>query len=263
MDESINIRSFTDLLKDTYSFNQLAYDQNPGWGVLLNLYNQNYIFGKKDEINIPKKIHQVWLGSPVPERYNEWRKSWKRFNPNWEYRLWTDDDLNPSEINITNWTVFNSITNMGQKSDYLRYHILNQYGGLYADTDYECLKPFDELRYAKFLAGISYDAKPIVNIAILGSVPGHPILQNVLKTMVIRPGDSSKNVMSTSGPYFFTKSFFETIGAYMEGVVILPPQYLYPFPNELGFKSRNGRDYIKDYSYAIHYWDVSWIKVKK
>jgi mannosyltransferase OCH1-like enzyme len=254
------IESFTNLLKDTYTFDKAIYNNDKGWQVLRYLYNHNFIFADKSIPRIPKKIHQIWLGSPVPEKYKDWMESWKQFNPDWEYRLWTDKDLTEDQIHITDWDIFNEIGNMGQKADYLRYHILNQFGGLYVDTDFECLAPFDSLRYAKFLAGITYDKNPIVNIAIIGGIPHHPIIERVLRTMEVKPGDSSKHVFNTTGPYFFTKCFFEEVGEYMEGVVVLAPQYFYPFPNEKGFQERNGKDYIKECSYAIHYWDISWIK---
>jgi len=263
MEDLVNIKGFTALLESTYTFDREKYYSHPGWSVLCNLYNQNFIFANKNVHKIPKKIHQVWLGSPVSDKYTAWRESWKKLNPDWEYKLWTDKDLRESKIHITNWKAFNSITNMGQKSDYLRYHILDQFGGIYADTDYECLKPFDTLLYADFLAGISYDAAPIVNIAILGSVPNHPILKKLISSMVVKPSDKSKDVFNSTGPLFFTKCFFEVVGSYIEGIVVLPPDYFYPFPNQSGFQNRNGRDYIKDCSYGIHYWDVSWIKPKK
>jgi mannosyltransferase OCH1-like enzyme len=260
------IIDFTDSFKATYSFDQLEYDQNPRWKILHDLYMRNVVMGPymedSDKLKIPKKIHQIWLGSTLPTRYNQWCESWRMFNPDWEYKLWTDADLKKENIHITDWKLFNSITNMGQKSDYLRYHVLNQFGGLYVDTDFECLKSFEDLLYLDFFAGISYDATPIVNIAILGSIPNHLILQKVIKTMDVKPGDTSKEVFRTTGPVFFTEKFFETINSYMRGVVALPPDYLYPFPNNFGFQNRNGKDYIKPYSYAIHYWDVSWIKSK-
>jgi len=81
--------------------------------------------------------------------------------------------------------------------------------------------------------------------------------------MVVKPSDKSKDVFNSTGPLFFTKCFFEVVGSYIEGIVVLPPDYFYPFPNQSGFQNRNGRDYIKDCSYGIHYWDVSWIKPKK
>ena len=44
---------------------------------------------------IPKIIHQTWKNENIP--YNtfkkEWIDSWTQLNPNWEYKMWTDDDI--------------------------------------------------------------------------------------------------------------------------------------------------------------------------
>lgn len=262
-----NIKRFTTLMQKTYTFNQKEYDNNPKWRILWNLYNQNFILAEKSVSRLPKKIHQIWLGSKFPEKYREWANSWKRFNPKWDYKLWTDEDLQESCVHISNWELFNSIKNMGQKSDYLRYCILNQFGGLYVDTDFECLKSFDSLCYVKFLTGIvySYVTPPVLNNALIGSIPNHPILQRIIDVLATAQDITTRHVMSSTGPYFFTKRFFEVIGSCMEGVVALPPGYFYPFPNERGFenKRKDGKNYAEDYSYAIHYWEVSWVKKKK
>lgn len=259
------MKVFEALMKKTFTFDQKEYTNNPGWKVLCNLYNQNFLSAEKSISKLPKKIHQIWLGSEFPVKYKEWANSWKQFNPDWDYKLWTDEDLKESCVHISNWELFNSIKNMGQKSDYLRYHILNQFGGLYADTDFECLKSFDSLFYADFLAGIPYDPAPVLNNALIGSIPNHPILQEIIRMMLPAYGFTSKDVMNTTGPYFFTKIFFDVVQNYMKGVVVLPPGYFYPFPNEQGFENRRkyGKSYVKNYSYAIHYWDVSWITKKE
>ena len=41
---------------------------------------------------IPRIIHQIWLGSPVPEKYKQWMDIWKNFQ-GWEYRLWTEKEV--------------------------------------------------------------------------------------------------------------------------------------------------------------------------
>ena len=34
---------------------------------------------------IPKIIHQIWLGSPVPEYLKTLMESWKALHPDWQY----------------------------------------------------------------------------------------------------------------------------------------------------------------------------------
>ena len=36
-----------------------------------------------------KLIHQIWLGDKkLSKTCIPWMKSWKKFNPDWEYKLW-------------------------------------------------------------------------------------------------------------------------------------------------------------------------------
>ena len=100
--------------------------------------------GKKIEHGIPHKIHQIWIGSELPEKYKNWCASWKKLNPSWEYKLWNENDI----LNILSGTirqVFLESKNPGAKSDIARYAILEKEGGIYYDTDFECIKPLEEL----------------------------------------------------------------------------------------------------------------------
>ena len=41
---------------------------------------------------------------------------------------------------LKNQKAYSSAKNWGMKSDILRYEILQKFGGVYIDTDYECLQ---------------------------------------------------------------------------------------------------------------------------
>lgn len=256
------IEPFNTLIKKSYDFNQEVFDTDPRWGILRELYEKNFAYNKDLTHKLPKKIHQIWLGGTIPTKYKEYTDTWKKFHPDWEYRLWTDSDV--SEVDIPRRDLFDSIGNPGQKSDFLRYHILNQLGGIYVDADFECLKPFDTLSYAEFLVGVGFPAAPQLFIGLIGSIPNHPITSALVSSLDRVRGGTWKNIFNTTGPNFFTSVFFGVVKKYIEGVVVLPTDYFYPFPNKQRHQS-NGKDYIKDCSYAIHYWDVSWhpTKMKK
>ena len=49
---------------------------------------------------------------------------------------------------MRNKLAFSLAKNLGMKSDILRYEILMKYGGIYVDTDYECLKNIGRLNYS-------------------------------------------------------------------------------------------------------------------
>ena len=250
---------FLDIVKSSYAFNQNSFDKDSRWNILEELYDRNFLnLVTKDYARLPKKIHQIWLGSEFPVRYKKFAESWKKFNPDWEYKLWTDNNIN--DVVLTNRIIYDSITNLGQKSDYLRYHILNQFGGIYVDTDFECLKSFDSLSYVDFLVGVGYPTQLELYIGLIASIPHHPIMELIVKSMPKIGRRNVKVLFNTTGSYFFTRKFFEIVNNYREGVVVLPTDYLYPFPNKPGHENKMGMKYIKDCSYAVHHWAVSWGK---
>lgn len=254
-----SIESFEDLIKRSYDFNQHVFNTDKKWRIMQELYNKNFIINdnNRDYGNLPKKIHQIWLGGDLPEKYKKYTVTWRKFNPDWEYKLWTDEDI--GSINILNIDLFNSIKNNGQKSDFLRYHILNQFGGLYVDTDFECLKSFNSLSYLDFFIGIAFPSNVELFIGLIASIPNNPIMIHIIKNMNKILDKNWRDIFETTGTYFFTRNFFDIVDENTKNVVTFPPDYFYPFTNEKGYQNRVGKDYIKDFSYALHYWGVSWL----
>lgn len=115
----------------------------PEWHIVKMLYERNNLgtIQPSPQPKIPKIIHQIWLGSPLPKQYKKYQKSWRHHHPDWEYKLWTDADVEAFQLH--NKKLFDEAKNYGEKSDIFRYEILHRYGGVYIDTDIECLKPFD------------------------------------------------------------------------------------------------------------------------
>lgn len=254
------MKTFEALMKESYDFNQSNYNKDWRWRLLAELYDRNFVREEdRDYETLPKKIHQIWLGSTIPDEYSKLGDTWKRLNPDWEYKLWTDKDT--KNVDIPCRKLFESITNYGQKSDFLRYHILNQFGGIYADTDFECLKSFNTLSYAQFLVGVGYPSAVELYNGLIGCIPNHPIISNIVRSVGGKKmlDKGFKNVFNITGGYFFTRCFFETITKYAEKIVALPPVYFCPFPNQGKYYLKNGRDYIQDCSYTLHYWALSWI----
>jgi mannosyltransferase OCH1-like enzyme len=92
-----------------------------------------------DKKRIPKIIHQIWIGDQSQRPVNL-MQTWVDMNPEWEYRLWTDDNL-PEMICQDQ---FDKMKQLHGKADILRYEILYQYGGFYVDADSECILPLED-----------------------------------------------------------------------------------------------------------------------
>jgi len=112
--------------------------------------------------------------------------------------------------------------------------------------------------------GIGFSAAPHLFIGLIGSIPNHPITSALVSSLDKICGSTARRIFNTTGTNFFKSVFFAVVEEYMKGVVALPPDYFYPFSNKKRHQ-RNGKDYVQDCSYAIHYWDVSWHpkKIKK
>lgn len=234
------------------------------WNILDQNFEQNYIH--KIENNIPKKIHQVWLGGDFPDKYKRLRDTWIEKNPNWEYKLWTDTDLD--SFNLENINNFNKISNLGSKSDIFRYEILYRYGGLYIDTDFECLKSFDDLTYLDFFAGTGHVFEPEVFNGLIACKPQHRLIRKLIDDIKVVQTNNFNEIIELTGPRYFSNNLFNYISYVKEKIVIFPTTFFYPFPavnrylvREDNEQSRNIiNNFLTDNSYCVHLWYTSWQK---
>ena len=255
--------TYDQLIRKSYDYDHDKQSTCPSWGIIKYLYQNNYAEVNDFTPKIPKKIHQIWLGGNMPIEFVRYTATWRTINPDWEYKLWTEEDL--KDVDIPRRSLFDSIEHVAQKSDFLRYHILNQFGGIYVDTDFECLKSFDDLLYLNFFTGIGYPKDLELYIGIIGSTPNNPILNYLIHHMIqVKYEGRWKKMFHTTGSYFFTKMFLRRVNMDTKGVVAFPTDFFYPYPNNFVRKDpdTDPYSYIRPCSYAIHHWAVSWAKNK-
>ena len=93
---------------------------------------------------IPKRIHYCWFGrGEMPQLAKDCIASWHRFMPDWEYRLWNEDNFHINSVSYTKEAY--EAGKYAFVSDYVRLWALFNEGGVYLDTDVEVLKTFDDL----------------------------------------------------------------------------------------------------------------------
>lgn len=208
-------------------------------------------------LRIPKIIHHVWLGSEVPDEFKEFMQSWIDMHmEGWQYFLWTDEEV--AKIKLFNQKFYDATDNYGVKSDIVKWEVVYRYGGVYVDTDFECLKPLDILHYTyDFYTGIQPLDTQFVQLgaALFGAVPGHPILKHCIET--IKDDWHHKGAPTKTGPVHFTKSFFAVAGKSDLIDIAFPAYYFYP----QGCQERAllYDSWKKNGAYAIHHWAKSWM----
>ncbi len=227
------------------------------------LYKKNNLSRLKpeQELKIPKIIHFIWLGSPLPEEFKPLLRSWIQHHEarGWRFKLWLDKDV--ESFPLYNRKEYDSIDNYGMKSDILKWEIMYHFGGVYVDVDYECLKPLDILHYTyDFYTGIQPLDTQVVQLgaALFAARPKHPILKHCIET--IKTDWHHKGAPKKSGPVHFTKSFALTAGKDGSKDVALPASYLYP----QGCRQRkyDPDKWVDEGAYAIHHWAKSWMPKK-
>ena len=49
---------------------------------------------------IPRVLHACWFGGkPIPENARQYIDSWKKYNPDYEIKIWNEDNTLKSEVN--------------------------------------------------------------------------------------------------------------------------------------------------------------------
>jgi len=93
---------------------------------------------------IPKIIHYCWFGrGEMPESAKRCIDSWHEHMPDYEYKLWNEDNFDVNVIPYTKEAY--QAKKYAFVSDHVRLWALENEGGIYFDTDVEVFKPFDDL----------------------------------------------------------------------------------------------------------------------
>lgn len=230
---------------------------------------------RSGEPTIPKIIHAIWLGSEIPEKYAAWQQTWKDID-GWEYYLWTDREV--ESLTLINRELYERAANYGEKSDILRLELLYQFGGLYVDTDFACINPayFEAFHHSlDFYIGIEpiYGPKLKFGNALIGSCPGHPLLQELLSAL---PASCAKyesahknSTVGKTGPDFVTRVINDYIASTANrshSLSIFPSSFFYPLnSSELFSRWKEGKFPVPGEKFfpetcGIHYWEGSWFK---
>jgi mannosyltransferase OCH1-like enzyme len=135
---------------------------------------------------IPKLLHQSWRDGGFPKTLFNWR--WQQglldLNPEWRLMKWTDETSRALIAEHYSWFLptYDAYPSYIQRCDASRYFIVYHHGGVYADLDIECSKPFAPVLGAH-RAVFSYKqgrnlSRGLVN-ALFATERHHPLWEHV------------------------------------------------------------------------------------
>lgn len=216
---------------------------------------------------ISKKIHYCWFGrNPLPESAQKCIASWRKYLPNYEIIEWNEDNFDVNSIPYTAQAY--EAKKYAFVSDYARFKILYEHGGLYFDTDVEVIRPMDDIIANGPFMGFEIDPDAGQSGAVgpglgLGVNPGLGLYKTILDYY------EKLNFLLPDGSYNITDAVVnittrELIKAGLKpvsgiqsvaGVTVYPSDYFNPFDDATGRlnKTANTR--------TIHWYSKTWLSV--
>lgn len=132
-----------------------------------------------------KVIHQTWKDSNPPEDIfrPDWVSSWTTHNPEWGYRLWTDDDIRDfvRDEFPRFFPIWCSYPKQIMRVDAWRYLLLKRQGGLYVDLDIASLRPLEPWieKFHRFSCADQGDGN-LCNALMWAPAPDSPFLEDIV-----------------------------------------------------------------------------------
>lgn len=172
-------------------------------------------------MKIPKIIWQTYKTNieEVPEYAKECIQSWKDLNLEYTHNYLSDDDAKIfiKEIYGDKWlNIFNSVPLGVMRGDILRYLLIYEFGGVYADLDTQCIKPISSWMIEDADIILAPESNLEFCVWTFAATAKNPIIKNVIDRMekAFENPDYSKShfVHRLTGPWSFTKAIFDKIG---------------------------------------------------
>jgi hypothetical protein len=198
---------------------------------------------------IPSILHHVWTSdTPFSEKFHAFRVSWMKNNPSWDFRFWHIEDLPPHKFpNSVSDLLVDPDLHWVLKSDIMRWLVVWLYGGVYADTDVECVKSMDYFLKDKAFSG--YSVTPgLVGNAVFGARPGYPLFLQI----------ACAHAEKITGEVERANKNIVDYGVNLSGKMMLGCDHIYPasFFNPFGSGAcvydREPSKYPE--AYCIHHW---------
>lgn len=209
---------------------------------------------------IPKIIHYCWFGGKTkPKLIKDCIASWKQHLSNYQIIEWNEKNTDLSHPFI--------IEAYSQKkwafvSDFVRLSKIEEFGGIYLDTDMMVIKNLDCFLEQDCFFGA--EDLEYISCGIIGAIPHNPFIQSCIEKYDFLRFEKVKEITIPRivtarfrNLYFFDDDFCSEV--IRNGVKIYPSNYFYPFPLESKRDLKNYKNYIQEATYAVHLWSSSWI----
>lgn len=222
----------------------------------------NRLQNQREEVKplIPKVIHYCWFGGkPLDKLGQKCLESWKKYFSDYEIREWNENNF---DVNCCRYIKeAYEAKKWAFVSDYVRFKILYEHGGVYFDTDVEAIKPFDKILSAGNFMGCERGSDVVAPGLGMAVAPGLDIIKEILDDYERSSFIKSDGALDLTTIVERTTKILKRHGLSdtdkiqtIEGIRIYPPEYFCPINMETGKLT------ITPNTYSIHRFAGSWEK---
>ncbi len=207
---------------------------------------------------IPKIIHYCWFGrGEKPELARRCIANWRKFCPDFEIREWNED--NCDYLALPFMAEAYAAKKYAFVSDVMRLLVLEQYGGVYFDTDVEVVRDISPLLNDEGFIGFENDQ--FVNSGqVMAAVPHQRVVQAMIeayKQLHFTNADGSLNAV---GCPRLNTDVLERFGLVRNGQEQLAAGiHVYPADRFNPLDSATGRLKKTENTWSIHWYSMSWL----
>lgn len=212
---------------------------------------------------IPKIIHYCWFGgAELPNLAQKCIASWRKYCPDYEIREWNERNYDISSKPLYVRQAYEK-KKWAFVSDYARFDILYQYGGLYFDTDVEMIRPIESILERGAFLGCEKpmsDNNIMVNPGLgMAAEAGMRFYREVLDSYndeqfeYITVGNKTKTIVDRTTEILEKHGLCYSPNVQkVDNIMIYPPEYFCPFDFRLRRMNKTKN------TYTIHWYDASW-----
>ena len=209
---------------------------------------------------IPKKINYCWFGgNDLPNDAKKCIESWKKFCPDYEIIEWNESNFDFNECEYAKEAY--EAKKWAFVSDYARFKILYENGGLYFDVDVEIVKSLNDIISKGPFMGTENEEKKLINPGLgLAATPKLGIYKEILDfyhTIHFINKDGTNNLKTVVE---YTTEILKSHGLRnvkgiqdIDGITIYPKDYFNPMDMD------TGKIKLTDNTVSIHHYAASWV----
>ena len=203
---------------------------------------------------IPKILHYCWFGGkPKPRLVRKCIASWEKHCPDWQIIEWNEENFDVTQNGYTRMCMTQG--KYAFLSDYARLRVVEQFGGVYLDTDVQLLKPLEDLMAEEAFFAFETPRYVATGLGFGSEAHGRAVTAMLRFYDPLLDGEAGTRMCPALNTAALTELGLIPDGGRqtVAGALILPVDWFNPM------ESATGRIRMTGNTRAIHHYAASWL----